>query len=259
MKQCVSLIILFSSVVVCWGVIFCSPHVPEVREVDTFTLSGEAGCLAGWVSADKKFSELYKVRKDEDNYFLSASVKDKGIIIAKEFNYDLKEFPLLSWRWRVRKLPEGGDERYKCSGDSGAGIYVIFPSLFKPQRFRKRWGLNIPVPDALKPECIKYVWSASLPKGTVTESPYATKTKIVVLENGTTPLNQWIAEEVNVYKDYKRLFNKEPEEVQALGILTDADDTSSEAMADYDDIYIKKPIPFHTRNITEPIPPESSL
>ena len=66
------------------------------------------------------------------------------------------------------------------------------------------------------------------------------KTKIIVLQNGSTPLNQWVAEEVNVYEDYGRVFQKEPDEVRAVGILTDADDTSSEAMADYDDIFIKK-------------------
>ena len=79
-----------------------------------------------------------------------------------------------------------------------------------------------------------------MPIGTVIDSPYAKKTKIVVLQNGTSPLNKWITEEVNVYEDYRRFFNKEPEEVQAVGILTDADDTSSEAMADYDDIFLKK-------------------
>jgi hypothetical protein len=47
-------------------------------------------------------------------------------------------------------------------------------------------------------------------------------------------------EEVNAYEDYKRLFKKEPGVVRAVGILTDADDTASEAMADYDDIFIKK-------------------
>jgi len=49
-----------------------------------------------------------------------------------------------------------------------------------------------------------------------------------------------MTEEVNAYEDYKRLFKKEPGEVRAVGILTDADDTASEAMADYDDIFIKK-------------------
>jgi hypothetical protein len=90
-----------------------------------------------------------------------------------------------------------------------------------------------------------------LPKGTVTESPYASKTKIVVLRNGTSPLNQWVTEEVNVYEDYKKLFGKEPDEVRAVGILTDADDTSSEAMADYDDIFIKKCSTYTEKHIPE--------
>ena len=223
----------------------------EVREVDTFSTSGKLGQLDGWVSTESDFNDCYAIGEEENNYFLQASAKDSGAIIAKEINYRLTEFPVIAWRWRALQLPEGGDERYKCSGDSVAGIYIIFPSLFKPERFKNKWGLKLPIPDALKPECIKYVWSSSLPKGTVTDSPYASKTKIVVLRNSTSPLNQWITEEVNVYEDYKRLFNKEPDEVRAVGILTDADDTSSEAMADYDDIFIKKSLTLPDKRIPE--------
>jgi len=215
-------------------------ETPAVREVDTFSSSGKLGQLDGWVSTESDINNCYGIGEEDNNYFLQASVKNSGAIIAKEIKYRLEEYPIIAWRWRALQLPEGGDERYKCSGDSVAGVYIIFPSLLKPERFKNSWGLKIPIPDTLKPECIKYVWSSSLPKGTVTDSPYASKTKIVVLQNGTSPLNQWLTEEVNVYEDYKRLFGKEPEEVRAVGILTDADDTSSEAMADYDDIFIKK-------------------
>lgn len=222
-----------------------------VREVDTFTASGKLGRLDGWMSNGDDFRDCYTILEEENNYFLQARVKAGGSIIVKEISYRLEEFPLMAWRWRALQLPEGGDERYKSSGDSGAGIYVIFPSAIKPERFRSRWGLNLPVPDVLKPECIKYVWSSSLPRGTVTESPYASKTKIVVLQNGSSPLNEWVTEELNVYEDYKRLFNKEPGEVRAVGILTDADDTSSEAMADYDDIFIKKRATHPEKHIPE--------
>ena len=233
------------------GVAVNSDEGKDVLEVDTFTTSGKLGQLEDWVSANEKFKDFYKIGEEEDNYFLKARVSGNGDIIAKELSYNLKEFPILAWRWRALKLPEGGDERYKNSGDSAAGIYVIFPSMFKPERLRNRWGIKVPVPDSLKPECIKYVWSSSLPRGTITESPYSTKTKIVVLENGSSSLNQWIAEEVNAYEDYKRLFHKEPDKVRAIGILTDADDTSSEAMADYDDIFIKKGVARQTKHISE--------
>ena len=225
---------------------------PDSREIDTFTSSGRSGQLDGWQSFDNDLEECYEIGEEENNYFLKARTKDRGSIIAKACNYHLKEFPVITWRWRALLLPEGADERYKRSGDSVAGIYIIFPSIINPGRFNSKWGSIIPVPDSLKPECIKYVWSASLPIGTVIDSPYAKKTKIVVLQNGTSPLNTWVTEEVNVYEDYKRLFSKEPDEVQAVGILTDADDTSSEAMADYDDIFLKKsPFPQVKHNTEE--------
>ena len=233
------------------AVIMSANQGMEVREVDTFNSSGEVCRLEGWVSADDAFQDFYKIGKEGNNYFLKAKVKGSSAIIAKEYNYDLKEFPLLSWRWRVIKHPKGGDERYKRSGDSAAGVYIIFPSLFKPEKLKNRWGIKVPVPDGLKPECIKYVWSSSLPKGTITESPYSSKTRIVVLESGNTSLNQWITEEVNAYEDYKRLFDKEPDEVRAIGILTDADETSSEAMADYDDIFIKRDVAYQTKHVSE--------
>jgi hypothetical protein len=241
--------LVFSLFLIC-GVIMGSETALEVYEIDTFTSCGKLGQLEGWVSADDKVNDFYKIAKEENNYFLKAKVKGDGAIIAKGFNYNLKEFPILSWRWRALKLPKGGDERYKNSGDSGAGVYIIFPSLIKPETLKNSWGIKIPVPDSLKPESIKYVWSSSLPKGTLTESPYSRKTKIIVLQNRSTPLNQWVAEEVNVYEDYVRVFHKEPDEVRAIGILTDADDTSSEAMADYDDIFIKKSAAQQT-NVSE--------
>jgi len=233
------------------GVLMSSDSGVEVLEVDTFTASGKLGLLEGWLSANDNFKQFYKIGKEGNNYFLKARVKTDSAIIAKEFSYNLKEFPILSWKWRALKLPKGGDERYKSSGDSVAGIYIIFPSLIKPENLKNSWGLKIPIPDHLKPECVKYVWSSSLPKGTVTKSPYSSKTKIIVLENGDSSSTKWVTEEVNVYEDYKRLFHKEPDEVRAIGILTDADDTSSEAMADYDDIFIKKATARQTKYVSE--------
>jgi hypothetical protein len=62
----------------------------------------------------------------------------------------------------------------------------------------------------------------------------------VVLRNDSSPLKKWVAEEVNVYEDYKRLFDHEPEPVQAIAIMSDANNTRSRAVADYDDICIGK-------------------
>jgi len=221
-----------------------------MREVETFTSAGVSGRLDGWTSMEDKFDDVYGIGMEGNNYFLKARAKDKSAIIAKECNYSLKEFPILTWKWRAYQLPQGGDERYKNSGDSVAGIYIIFPSPIAPGKLKNGFGIKIPIPDSLKPECLKYVWSSSLPKGTVIESPFSSKTRVIVVESGAASLKQWIPEEVNVFQDYLKAFGKEPDAVHAIGILTDADNTASEAIADYDDIFIKQDT-THSRSVSE--------
>jgi hypothetical protein len=79
----------------------------DVHEVDTFTSSGKLGYLDGWVSTGNNVKDCYAIGEEEKNYFLQASVKDSGSIIAKEINYRLKEFPIIAWRWRALQLGRG--------------------------------------------------------------------------------------------------------------------------------------------------------
>jgi len=191
-----------------------------IRCVEDFS-SFKAGTFPlGWKSRGGDGSDVYTVRSDHEGY-LEAKATRSAVTIAKEFEYDLKEYPFLSWQWRVLELPKGGDERYKRTGDSAAGIYVIFQGYFRPDN-------------------IKYVWSASLPVGTTTQSPYNSRTKIVVLRNQSSPLGGWVSEKVNVYNDYKRLFGQEPRRVKAIAIMSDSDDTQSVAIAHYRRICISK-------------------
>jgi hypothetical protein len=174
----------------------------------------------GWKARGGDGSKIYRIKANPESY-LEAKAISASVPIAKKFEYDLKEYPFLSWQWRAFELPQGGDERYKKTGDSAAAIYVIFPGL-------------------LRPDNIKYVWSSSLPIGTTTESPYNGKTKIVVLRNQSSPLGTWMSEKVNAYEDYKRLFGCEPKHAQAIGLMSDSDNTESTAHADYKGISISK-------------------
>ena len=198
-----------------------SSDEPElVRTVEDFSSFEEGSFPEGWKSRGGEGSEVYSVRSDHEPY-LEAHAKQSAVTIAKKFEYDLTEYPHLSWQWRVIELPKGGDERYKNTGDSAAAIYVIFEGRFRPKS-------------------IKYVWSASLPRGTTTESPYNSKTKIVVMQNQSSPMGEWVSERVNVYADYQRLFGGETESVQAIGLMSDSDNTQSTAVAHYKAIMISK-------------------
>jgi len=212
-------LLLLASVIV--GVAVVSSDEPEpVKTVEDFFSFEEGSFPEGWKSRGGEGSEVYRVRLDQEPY-LEANAKESAVTIAKQFEYDLTEYPYLRWQWRVIELPKGGDERYKKTGDSAAAIYVIFEGRFRPKS-------------------IKYVWSSSLPRGTTTESPYNSKTKIVVMQNQFSPIDEWVSERVNVYADYQQLFGDETESVQAIGLMSDSDNTQSTAVAHYKAIMISR-------------------
>lgn len=159
---------------------------------------------------------VYRVSEENGNRFLHAHAEKQSVQIGLSRPFQAKQFPVLQWRWRVKTLPSGADERATSTNDSAAGVYVVFDSTIVPR-------------------AIKYVWSSSLPVGTRMDSPVYWRAKVVVLESGASAAGDWRRETVNFYEDYKKLFGFEPSEVEGVALLTDSDTTATVAEADYDD------------------------
>ena len=162
---------------------------------------------------------VWKIKKEEGNKFLSAHSRRDSYTIGKEYLYSLEKFKFLRWRWRVHTLPSGADEEKKSAGDSAAGLYVIFPGFVVPYS-------------------IKYVWSTKRNVGLIGNSPFSSRSKIVVVRSGSKDLGRWVEEKRNVFEDFKMVFNtqKVTKDPRGIAVLTDSDNTGSEARADYDDI-----------------------
>ncbi len=176
---------------------------------------------AGWASRNGSIEDVYSVRAEGGKKFLHADARATAVQIGLETTWSLKDLPLLEWRWRALVFPDHGDERKKATNDSVLGLYVVFGRL----PFVKT---------------IKYIWSATLPIGTCLDSPFSSRTKMVVLENGEALAGKWVTERRDVLADYRRLFGDEEEAPVARGIaiLTDADNTATRASGDYGDIDI---------------------
>ncbi len=184
---------------------------------------GEIGRLpAGWSSRDQeKMVQIYTIRSEGENRFLHADARGTSVQIGYEKKWSLKEFPILRWRWRAQIFPGGSDERSKDGNDSVLAVYVVFGG----------W----PVPNS-----IKYIWSDTLPAGSIFDSPHSGKTKVVVVRSGRAMAGQWMMEERDALADYRRIFGggeKEPE-ARGIALLTDADNTDTRASGDYDDITV---------------------
>jgi hypothetical protein len=183
----------------------------------------EAGKFpAGWSSRDKEnMGRVYSVRAEDGHRFLHADAQGISVQIGYEKTWNLKEFPILRWRWRALVFPEGSDERKKSGNDNVLSVYVVLGG----------W----PIPSS-----IKYTWSDTLPVGTTFDSPHSSKTKVFVVRSGRSLSGKWLTEERNVLADYRSLFGEGEKNSSARGILllTDSDNTMTRAVGDYDAIIV---------------------
>ncbi len=171
-----------------------------------------------WKPKEEGAREIYRVLEEGGLRFIRATARGTGLQIGKEFAWDLARFPVLAWKWRPVRFPTGADEREGGKNDSALGVYAVFPHS----------------PVSVK--TVKYVWSETVPPGT-TATASRGLTRMLVLRSGP-PANGWTEEAVDVMQDYRRLFGEGPKPPRGIALLTDADDTKSEAVGDYTDFRV---------------------
>jgi hypothetical protein len=173
------------------GVVSVGAQPAQSVVLEDFRSTDSDGFPNGWKAqrSETKVRETYTVHSEKDLSFLTAKSADQRV--KKKMSWDPKATPIVTWRWRVKEVPEGADL-----------LAAVYLSLDTDLIF-------IPV-------ATKYVWSATKAKGTVTEGGLFGATEIV-LRTGSDPVGEWVEEQVNAYEDFKRIHKHEPAP-QAWGI-----------------------------------------
>ena len=135
--------------------------------------------------------------------------------IYRDIKLDPKRHPVITWRWKVTKLPRNADARDRSRDDQAAGVYIAFP------RF----------PSFINSRLIGYVWDSKAPEGTVLRSRKNPMVHYIVVRSGERHLGRWITEKRNISEDYRRVFGEEPPRVSGISLMIDTDDTKSDAQS----------------------------
>ena len=165
----------------------------------------------------------YRLMRYGNNGFVEAISENACSALYYRLRFNLNDYPLLSWRWRVLKFPDKSKAATdKERDDYAARVYVIFPFLsFSSSKF------------------IEYVWDKDMPLGTVMTSPRGDNIKQIVARSGELKEGQWVNETRNVYDDYVMAFGKPPtRSAGAIAIMCNADNTKTEAESLFDEIVI---------------------
>lgn len=171
-----------------------------------------------WRKKDKGKPMPYRVEGTRQNY-LAARDSGHSVILGKFLHWNPRQYPILSWCWRANHLPPYGNEFLNEANDSAVGLYVIFS---------QNW-LRVP-------KQIKYVWSSTLPVGTVGRRNKMFRPWFFVKESGEKNKGHWQFEVVDLEHDHKLKLGGPPaKRTIGLGILSDANSTDSYAEGFYTD------------------------
>ncbi len=166
--------------------------------------------------------------------------KTRGIVKAesvgarsslyKEVGEKEKDYPVLSWRWKVSNVVRSAIETRKDRHDAAARVIVVFGT-------EKRFRFFTKQPEGIRME---YVWASRLPRGRIFDHPGEKDCKIFVLESGEGMAGQWVSETRNIRKDFETAFKTDPPGVWAIGIETDTDHSNEMVTAWYSEPTLRK-------------------
>jgi len=157
--------------------------------------------------------------------------RDSVSTLYKPVEVDIRERPILTWRWRVDEPAPATDLSVKGQDDCSLAVYVGFP--FDPGQASFFERLKRPLVESWAGEnapgrVLRYVFCGSHERGEVVESPYLGSAGFIrVLRPADSPTDEWFTEAVDLAADYRQAFGEEPPNPVQIAIQADTDDTES--------------------------------
>jgi hypothetical protein len=171
----------------------------------------------------------------ESVLFARADQSASGLQVPLDIDVNTKRF--LNFSWRAETLPDEADVSVRDAEDSVVRVIVAFDgdksqldnrdrAFFEQVKFFT--GRDLPYATLM------YVWSNNHPLEAVAINPHTKRVRKIVLSNKSSKLKTWHRFKRDLVADYVRAFGKKPlGKVRAVGIMTDSDNTASQAVAYY--------------------------
>jgi len=181
------------------------------------------GLSPKWKKESFQGETQYTVVTDRGQPCIRAHSVNSASGLLYEIRYEVKDYPLLEWSWKIKDILDKGDATVKEGDDYAARVYVVFPS----------WAF-------WRTRAVNYIWANKLPQGKAVPNPFTSNAVMIAVQSGRRNAGTWIRERRNVYEDFFRFFGKKPPEAGAIAIMTDSDNTHSQATAWYGPITIQE-------------------
>jgi hypothetical protein len=158
----------------------------SLQVLEDFSRAEPDGFPVGWQASrnESVTRKAYVVARDGEQSMLRTKGVAAQMRIFKRVSWNPKEYPTVTWRWRLRAAPS--------TNEAWAAVFVSLDTDL----------LVIPVST-------KYIWASEGSVGTVKEGGLFGAAEVVI-RSGSQPVGQWVEERVNAYADFFKIHNHEP-------------------------------------------------
>lgn len=197
-----------------------------------------------WIISRFNRKTQYRIVERDGAHVLEAFAENSASGILQDVSIEPRQYPQLSWRWRVSQLPKEADLSRRGNDDSPARVIVSFDGDKSKFDFEDRSTADLvklfsgrEMPYAT----LMYVWDNKLPANTLLDNAHSGRAKMIVVESGPTRVGEWLFFTRNVLEDFKRAFHELPGKIISVGVMSDSNATNSVITTQYGDISLRAP------------------
>ncbi len=218
-------------------------QVPTQEELPKFsTQTARAGMPGGWhfyrIAPNKK-NTVYRLENYQGRTVLSANSKTSASGLAVKLKPRAAQNLWLKWEWKTTiPIPEA-DNAERIHDDAPLRILVAFDGNKTKLSLKEKMTFemaNLISGQELPYATLMYIWSGKSPINSILDNPHTSRIKMIVVDSGWDRLGQWHLHQRDLEDDFRNAYGESPGEVIGIALLTDTDNTKSEAKAFYGDI-----------------------
>ena len=181
-----------------------------------------------------KAHSAYRIVSEEGNDVLRAESNRSASGIAYRQTFNVYDYPVVKWRWKVENIYDKGDATSKAGDDYPIRIYIMFQ--YDPGRagFMDKVKYNSAklLYGEYPPDSgLNYIWSSKEHPESILSSSYTDRSKMLLVDKGEKDVGKWVTHEINIIDDYKKAFGKEPPAIASIAIMNDSDNTGERSVS----------------------------
>jgi hypothetical protein len=186
-----------------------------------------------------KLRTAFQLEKHDQRLAVKAHAQSSASMLRQRLNVLPEQLGRLQFEWQIDGLIAQADMAERDSEDSPVRLILAFEG--DRSRFSAKNAMLSELTETLTGEplpyaTLMYVWCNHRPVGSVIVNPRTDRVRKLVVESGPAHVRQWRRYERDVRADFERVFGEAPGALRGLAIMTDTDNTRSDARAWYGDI-----------------------